>query len=94
MGLKYIVMRVRDREWPIIFPDAMVHKDVAETVRWHLMRHHDQDCRVVSAGSFTCFGGVIRCGGESETLKIKSRGKTDVKLIALFDYNHGLMEGG
>lgn len=95
MGMKYIVVQIRNgetvREWPIIFPDMMVHKQIAETIKCHLMRHHDQDARIVAAGLFSCFGGEVRCFGESETLNIESRGNEDAKLIKMFDYLHGIV---
>lgn len=95
MGMKYIIAKIThgdtSREWPIIFPDMMIHKQVAETIKWHLMRHHDVEAKIVSAGSFSCFGGEVRCYGESETLNIESRGKTDVDLIKMFDYMHGIV---
>lgn len=95
MGMKYIVMKINNggiaREWPIVFPDMMVHKQVAETIQWHLMRHHNMECRVVSAGSFSCFGDEVRCFGESETLSLESRGEVDESLIKMFDYMHGIV---
>ena len=95
MGMKYIIVQIKNgetkREWPIIFPDMMVHRQVAETTKWHLMRHHEQECRIIAAGSISFFGGEVRCSGESETLNLESRGKEDEKLIKMFDYLHGIV---
>lgn len=96
MGMKYIVVEVKTadhykREWPIIFPDMMVHKEFAQTIRRYLAHHNALDCRVISAGSISLFGGEVRCSGESETLNLESRGKEDEKLIKMFDYLHGIV---
>lgn len=91
MGMKYIVLKIKDREWPIIFPDMMVHSDVAESMQLHVIRFHDERSRVVAAGSISFFGGNVLCSGESETLGIESRGSEDEKLIKMFDYLHGIV---
>jgi len=95
MGMKYIVLKINNgetvREWPVIFPDMMVHKQVAEHMQHLVRRHHNTNCAVVAAGSFSCFGGEVRCFGESETLSIESRGEEDAKLIKMFDYLHGIV---
>lgn len=95
MGMKYIIVQIRNGdivcEWPIIFPDMLVHRQIAETIKWHLVRYHDQDARIVAAGSASFFGGKVRCFGESETLNVESRGNEDVKLIKMFDYLHGIV---
>ena len=95
MGMKYIVLKINNgetvREWPVIFPDMMVHKQMYESMKFQLMRFHDQECSVIAAGSFSCFGGEVRCFGESETLGIESRGEEDAKLIKMFDYLHGIV---
>lgn len=95
MGLKYIVMKINNgdtvREWPIIFPDMMVHKQVAQHIGHCLSRHHNMKSTVIAAGSFSCFGGEVSCYGESETLGLESRGEEDAKLIKMFDYLHGIV---
>ena len=92
MGMKYIVLEIRiadqyKREWPIIFPDMMVHKQVADIIQDHLAI----DSRAIAAGSISFFGEQIHCFGESETLNLESRGKEDEKLIEMFDYLHGIV---
>lgn len=93
--MKYIVMKINNgetvREWPIIFPDMMVHKQVAYVIELTIKRFHNMPCSVIAAGSFSCFGGEVRCFGESETLGLESRGEEDVKLIKMFDYLHGIV---
>lgn len=95
MGMKYVVLEIKNgdtkREWPIIFPDMMVHKQVANHMQ-HLIRyHHNMLCDVVAAGSISFFGGEVHCSGESETLNLESRGTEDEKLIKMFDYLHGIV---
>lgn len=97
MGMKYIVVEVKTadhykREWPIIFPDMMVHRQVADVIQNHLAVDHKQpDSRIIAAGSVSFFGGEVHCSGESETLNIESRGREDEKLIKMFDYLHGIV---
>lgn len=94
MGMKYIVLQIRNgetvREWPIVFPDMMVHSDIANIIQKHLYLQN-QDSRVIAAGLVSFFGGEVRCDGESETLNIESRGSEDEKLIKMFDYLHGIV---
>jgi len=94
MGMKYIVLQIRNgetvREWPIIFPDMIVHSDIANVIQKHLYLQN-QDSRVIAAGLVSFFGSQVRCFGESETLNIESRGNEDAKLIKMFDYLHGIV---
>ncbi len=95
MGMKYIVVEIKNgetkREWPIIFPDTLVHRQVADIVQDHLAIDLKQDSKAIAAGSISFFGGKVRCFGESETLNLESRGKEDEKLIKMFDYLHGIV---
>lgn len=95
MGMKYIVLEIKNgdtkREWPVIFPDMMVHRQVADIVQNHLTVDHKLDSQIIAAGSVSFFGCKVRCDGESETLNIESRGSEDEKLIKMFDYLHGIV---
>ena len=95
MGFKYIVLEIKTgdvkREWPIIFPDMMVHKQIFQYMKNLLGCHHDLNSRVIAAGSVSFFGGEVICHGMSETLNIESRGAEDAKLIKMFDYLHGIV---
>lgn len=94
MGMKYIVLEIKNgetkREWPIIFPDMMVHSDIANVIQKHL-NQQNQESRIIAAGSVSFFGGKVRCDSGSETLNIESRGSEDEKLIKMFDYLHGIV---
>ena len=89
--MKYIMFEVQHpsglkQKIPIIFPDQMVHKFVAEAVANH-REHRQFEMKPVSAGqcSIECLGVF----GESETLKV-SASKEDSDVINAYDYMHGL----
>lgn len=74
---------------PVIFPDKLVHRDMAmnvKTVAWATW----PGCRVnvVSAGEIQL--GGVECFGESETLQVKSRGERDARTIDVYNYFHGI----
>lgn len=90
--MKYIVLQgtkgSMTLELPIIFPNHLVHADVAGVLldseilppgKWS----------VVSAGEFTP-SAVHICCGHSETLNIGSRGTVDELLISMHDYGAGI----
>lgn len=68
--MKYIIVRDRnDEEHAIVFPDAIIHKDVARI-------HRAADVRVISAGSCSIKNSpatVSQAWGKSESLEIESR---------------------
>lgn len=88
MSWKYIMVKVDDRQIPIIFPNELVHADV-----WKYLRRpfFDQaklsDPTVVSAGFVEGMAVAIACG-ESETLKLKSRDE-DTRIINNHPYEKG-----
>lgn len=105
--MKYVVLQVTDhaarageddmvRELPIIFPEALVHKDMADAVG-RVLRRERPDGRmrevVPVAGGFIHsmnVGSKGGCNGKSESLGLASRGEQDDVLIACMDYLHGL----
>lgn len=94
--MKYIVIRIEDRtlvrEYPVIFPQALVHEDVYRAMRLAVSNRGNK-VSAVSAGfvnSMEIGSGSLRCYGYSETLKLKSREKEDESLIASLDYSHGI----
>lgn len=91
MGWKYIMIEVThgktSLEFPIIFPDKMVHLDVATVMR--LCSPLDGNfSHVISAGMIEQLY-VEGVGGESTTLRIKSR-KIDERTINMYNYEHGI----
>lgn len=97
--MKYVVIEVKHgddvREFPIIFPNILVHSVVAGSVIAGMQRYHDKEAtyKAVSAGEISSMtlGERGACHGESETLKLKSRGDTDAALIKMHDYCHGII---
>ena len=90
--MKYIMikMTIKDasRYVPIIFPECLVHKNVAEHIE-HLMRmEHNAEVEIVSAG-FYDIGAT--CYGESESLNLKSKPEQDTDIIREYPYKHGLL---
>lgn len=87
--MKYIMFGIYDdkneliRKIPIIFPSILVHKEVAKA----LSKVNGCSSRVVSAGDISI--KVLSCGGESTTLKIKSK-SNDARTIARHDYLFGV----
>lgn len=98
--MKYIVLRTVPkmgdsklvREFPIVFPDALVHADVAAALALHLPQ---------LKGAMPCAAGFLSsmevgehgaCHGKSESLgNLKSRGKEDDVLMMCWDYLHGVV---
>lgn len=66
MELKYIIVRDRnDEEHGIVFPNEIIHKDVARI-------HSATDVRLVSAG-FCILGYPVDVYGKSDSLRMDSR---------------------
>lgn len=91
--MKYIMLEtqlqhVRCRV-PIIFPDFMVHEDIARLFHNFLRHRHEMFSTVVSAGDINL--GQVGCSGESETLKLQSSNE-DNSTINSYDYFHGIVE--
>lgn len=93
--MKYVILEVsRDGqpmlEVPFVFPDFLVHKEVADSMRLHICVKHSMDGVVTSVkpvgAGFLASPDFHHCHGESESLKLKSRGKVDDRLISMCDY--------
>ena len=94
--MKYIVIEAKfgsgGMEIPFIFPNNLVHEDVAESMLHYLFKIHEwTDTRVVAAGELSLAAAGFECYGYSQTLKIKSRGDVDTRLIQMHDYGGGMM---
>jgi hypothetical protein len=80
-------MRTLEQRVPVIFPEFMVHHDVAEVFRYVLkVRHKFTEVEPVSAGFFSVDSG--ECHGESETLALKAS-EDDGVTIRTYGYTHG-----
>ncbi len=96
--MKYIVLEVTSEkvgimEVPFMFPDLMVHSQVSLAMQ-RLLYDMYKPCVVqpISAGFFSSFEFDSRkcCYGESESLKLKSRGIIDSSLLSGCDYGSWL----
>lgn len=91
--MKYIMFRVRigdtEKFLPIIFPDELVHSDIAETIKSLILSRYRWNIDVSSAGSINI--GATTCGGKSETL-VSASDPSDAKIIQLYDYCHGIAD--
>ena len=78
------------REVPVIFPNSLVHKDMADTLI--RMCPGFEGGKAVSGG-FLSSTGLCQdpVHGESESLKLKSRPE-DTDLILMHDYLHGIKD--
>lgn len=90
--MKYVVMQVEThglmREFPVIFPDGITHKDMAEALR----RLPDMRmAKPVSAGFVSSTDVGPGFHGESESLGLESRERADDELVAMLDYSMGLV---
>lgn len=93
--MKYVVMQAKvgdlTIELPVIFPDIMVHAEVAKHIGGMLQRVHNfSNVHPVSAGDvgFGIDGDAVMCGGKSVSLKMGSRDE-DAGLILSVDYGGG-----
>lgn len=88
--MKYVMMQWAEKdivfEYPILFPNTLVHADVAEA-----MKSVIPGAVVISAGdlSSTTFHG--HCSGESTSLGLKSRPQ-DTEILKYHDYLHGVID--
>jgi hypothetical protein len=90
--MKYVMFSVTisglARKVPIIFPDILVHKEVAHGMKPVFARHFENCTAVpVSAGDYDPVTNV--CSGKSDTLKLESD-PTDGPVISTYDYMFGL----
>ncbi len=94
--MKYIMISVIDkmgmeREYPIIFPEALVHSDVYEAISNMLTSDKQVDqINVVSAGFLNSLGIQTPVSGKSESLGGLKCRDSDTAAIQFIDYTHGL----
>lgn len=88
--MKYIIYKRTycgvEQEIPIIFPNQLVHLDVAKALKDVV-----GSSKIIAAGEFSSLNiSAENFNGASQTIGIKSRGDRDGKLIQTFDYMSGL----
>lgn len=75
--------------FPVIFPDKMVHSDVAAVLRRCQPGWHNGSVRAISAGIIEHVT-VDGLHGSSETLKLDAR-EEDADIIDAYSYSHGII---
>lgn len=96
--MKYVMIEIPAhgeapaRRVPVIFPESLVHADVAvaleRVVKSTLAPKARVTVKATSAGM--CRLDNVLCHGESETLQLKSRERADAQVIEMYDYLHGI----
>lgn len=89
MGWKYIMIETDLFQFPIIFPDKMVHADIYKAVRRYTPGIKTSSMLGVASAGMIEQLYVKHVGGRSETLGIDSR-KIDERIINLYNYEHGI----
>lgn len=89
--MKYIILKRKfagcEQEIPIIFPNYLVHKDIATALLNSLSL---SKCEVVSAGECNSLDLSVIKDSKSDTLNLVSR-KDDEKIIQMHDYLAGIV---
>ena len=93
MGWKYVMFKnkIGDLEvlFPVIFPDKMVHSDVAKGLRSFMPGWRSKGVEPVSAGKIEHLE-IRGLGGDSETLGLSSE-QGDKDVIENYSYAHGIL---
>jgi hypothetical protein len=93
-AVKYVMLEVTaqgiTRKIPILFPDMLVHLEVANAIKPLLERQlRNVSIEIVSAGFFNSNDVDIVCTGGSESCGVNAQ-DLDAMTIAMHDYLHGL----
>ena len=85
--MKYVMIRRGSQVLPIIFPDFLVHDEVAHAIVAVVEKMEPpMAVGVVSAGDVQLGGGVVSCSGGSQTLGLQSRNRLDANVIMVGHY--------
>ena len=92
--MKYIMVKITGEELdqfvPIIFPNSLVHSEIAKSIKRMIMwDRREGGVTIVSAGDYCIMNRT--CSGRSETLGLESRGMVDESIINMNDYHNGLV---
>ena len=89
--MKYVFLEKKNKGdntatmYPIIFPNGLIHADIAEAVCVFIKEKYGDDLFVTSAGEI--YVGVSSVGGNSTTLQLAARPE-DKGYINTIDYMH------
>jgi len=91
--MKYVMAEVKRgslvKKVPLVFPNELVHREMATVFKQALHRHGWDDVRFVSAGELVMFGAGVECSGSSETMGLTAQ-DGDARVIEMYDYMHGV----
>ncbi len=92
--MKYIVLKTKTRNGivqkvPIIFPNFLVHQDVAKYLAGLLIKLHDREDNITVASAGEIDLGRVYCYGKSETCKVGSS-PDDNEMIEMYKYLNGI----
>jgi hypothetical protein len=91
--MKYIMLKRKiggiAQKVPIIFPDFMVHKHIAQAIKNLPGNPYEIENVVWSAGDITFEADSLTTSGSSSTLNISSEPE-DAEVIEMYDYFQGL----
>lgn len=82
--MKYIMYRVGNRHYPILFPDLLVHAQVADRLSTLIQF---QKAVIVSAGEVSLV--ALSTTGESHSLDVSAE-ELDARRINVLDYSGGV----
>lgn len=95
--MKYVMFEVTHgsftRYLPVIFPDDLVHSDIAENVSNAIAQSFEitkLEINVANAGFINSMDCDVSVYGRSETLNLDSNPE-DSLIIKLHDYTHGIL---
>lgn len=85
--MKYVILKDENGlEYPVIFPEKLVHKHIGESIQRLMRRSYGTRTEIVAAGFCRL---KATCYGDSESLKVKGRGE-DAMTISLGESLGGL----
>lgn len=101
--MKYVILAVDEQDlgftrvYPFIFPEYVVHSNMAEHMMHLLAMEEDKDAKVLSAGFCSLHDNQWRCTHGSESLAIKSERRCelrDERLLNLPNAQQGICFNG
>ena len=89
--MKYIMLQIKtggvSQRIPVLFPDALVHAEVAEALLKHIPTL--KKAKTINAGTVKVHASVDEAS-ESTTLELKA-GSDDSMIINTHDFFHGIL---
>jgi hypothetical protein len=87
--MKYIMFQTEDgQHMPVMFPDRLVHADVARSLERAFVLGEMRGVKPVSAGF--CDVEAVAMHGTSESLSLESRGERDKNIVNQYKFLYGI----